>query len=61
MRCDTCKQDSAVVMRVVIDQGYNRALARPLYNCPACFEQKEAGKQAKRERTSSATERGQRS
>lgn len=41
MRCDTCKQEAAVVKRVVIDKDYNRALARPLYNCPACFEKKE--------------------
>ncbi len=46
MRCDTCKKDSPMVMRVVVDQGYNRALARPLYNCPACFEKKEEEKQA---------------
>jgi len=30
-----------VVMRVVVAKDYNRALARPLYNCPACFEKKE--------------------
>lgn len=41
MKCDTCKQDAAVVKRVVIDKNYNRALARPLYNCPACFEKKQ--------------------
>ena len=41
MRCDTCKQESAVVMRVMVAKNYNRALARPLFNCPACFEQKE--------------------
>ena len=41
MRCDTCKQDSPVVMRVVIAKDYNRALARPLFNCPTCFEKKE--------------------
>ena len=28
-------------MRVVVAKGYNRALANPLYNCPACFEKKE--------------------
>jgi hypothetical protein len=45
MRCDTCKQETAVVMRVVVSKGYNRALARPLFNCPACFEKKENAKQ----------------
>ena len=44
MRCDTCKQDSNMVLRVVIAKDYNRALARPLFNCPACFERKEAQK-----------------
>ncbi len=46
MQCDTCKQESSVVMRVVIAKDYNRILAKPLYNCPACFEQKEQIKAA---------------
>ncbi len=54
MRCETCKQESPVVMRVVIAKGYNRALARPLYNCPACFERKE-------QTTQSATAQSKRS
>ena len=33
-----------MVMRVVVAKGYNRSLARPLFNCPACFEQKEQSK-----------------
>ena len=41
MRCDTCQQESSVIMRVVIAKDYNRALARPLFNCPKCFERKE--------------------
>ena len=41
MRCDTCKEESAVVMRVMVAKGYNRSLARPMFNCPACFEKKE--------------------
>ena len=44
MRCDTCKQDSPMVMRVVVAKGYNRSLARPIFNCPACFEKKEQAK-----------------
>jgi len=44
MRCDTCKQESPIVMRVVVAKDYNRALARPLYNCPSCFEKKEQAK-----------------
>ena len=44
MRCDTCQQESDRVMRVVVDKGYNRSLARPLFNCPACFEKKEQSK-----------------
>jgi hypothetical protein len=48
MKCDTCKQESPVVMRVVIAKGYNRSLARPLFNCPSCFERKEDTKQRSR-------------
>ena len=48
MRCDTCKKESAVVMRLVVAKGYNRAMARPLYNCPACFEHKESAKPYKK-------------
>ncbi len=44
MRCDTCKQESDTVLRVVIAKDYNRALARPLFNCPACYEKKEQAK-----------------
>ena len=44
MRCDTCQQESPVIMRVVIAKDYNRALARPLFNCPRCFEKKEQEK-----------------
>ena len=44
MRCDTCHQDSPVILRVVIAKGYNRALARPLFNCPRCYENKERQK-----------------
>ena len=41
MQCDTCKQESPVVLRIVIAKDYNRALARPIFNCPACYEKKE--------------------
>ena len=44
MKCDTCKQESEIVMRVMIAQHYNRSLARPIFNCPACFEKKEQTK-----------------
>ena len=44
MRCDTCKQESPVVLRVVIAKDYNRSLARPIFNCPACYESKEQRK-----------------
>lgn len=45
MKCDTCKQESPIVMRVVIAHGYNRSLARALFNCQSCFEKKEESKQ----------------
>lgn len=41
MRCDTCKRESELVLRVVVAKNYNRALARPLFNCPECYEKKE--------------------
>lgn len=44
MRCDTCRQESPVILRVVVAKGYNRALARPLFNCPSCYEHKEQHK-----------------
>ena len=47
MKCDTCKQESDVVLRVVIAKDYNRALARPIYNCADCFEKKEQVKAQK--------------
>jgi len=42
VRCDTCQQDSPIVMRVVIAKDYDRSLARAVYNCPACYEKKES-------------------
>jgi len=50
MICDTCKQASEVLMRVVIAKDYNRALARPIFNCPACFEKKEQSNTTRKER-----------
>jgi len=40
LKCDTCGQETPRVSRVVVDSGYNRANARPLYNCPECYEAK---------------------
>ena len=44
MRCDTCGQESPAVMRVIVAKDYNRSLARPIFNCPSCFEKKEQEK-----------------
>ncbi len=44
LRCDTCGRATAIVSRVVIDEGYNRATARPLWNCPECYDKKEQGR-----------------
>jgi rubrerythrin len=41
LRCDTCGRPTATVARVVIDEGYNRSNARPLWNCPECYAKKE--------------------
>lgn len=40
LRCDTCGRPTPTVSRVVVDAGYNRANAQPLYNCPECYQQK---------------------
>ena len=40
LRCDTCGRPTETVSRVVVDAGYNRANARPVYNCPECYEKK---------------------
>jgi len=40
LRCDTCGRPATTVSRVVVEAGYNRANARPLYNCPECYETK---------------------
>jgi uncharacterized Zn finger protein len=40
LKCDTCGRETDTVSRVVVDAGYNRANARPLYNCPECYEKK---------------------
>ena len=46
LRCDTCGRVSSEVKRVVLDSGYNRANARPLYNCPECYEAKRREREA---------------
>ena len=40
LRCDTCGKETDTVSRVVVDAGYNRSNARPVYNCPECYEEK---------------------
>ena len=40
MKCDTCGKETAEVKRVVIDAGYDRTLAKALYNCPDCYAKK---------------------
>ena len=46
LRCDTCGRASSEINRVVLDSGYNRANARPLYNCPDCYEAKRREREA---------------
>ncbi len=38
--CDTCGEPSRIVKRVVIDRGYDRTAAKPLFNCPECYDKK---------------------
>ena len=45
MKCDTCGKDVPEVRRVVVDSNYDRLLAKPLYNCPACYEKKIASRE----------------
>jgi hypothetical protein len=45
LRCDTCGSLVPRVSRVVIDRGYDRSNARPLWNCPDCFARKNAERQ----------------
>lgn len=42
MKCDTCEREAREVRRVVVDQGYDRSLAKAVYNCPECYAKKEA-------------------
>jgi hypothetical protein len=39
-KCDTCGKEVDEVSRVVIKSNYDRSRARPVYNCPACFQAK---------------------
>lgn len=39
-RCATCGRETPTVSRVVVDAGYNRANAQPVYNCPECYQKK---------------------
>ena len=57
MRCDTCQRESAVIMRVVIAKDYNRALARPIFNCPDCFKKKEEAKPYTQQGSANTTRR----
>jgi len=50
-RCGTCGKLVPQVMRVVIDQNYNRSDdLNPLYNCPECFEKKNRERKAQRQK-----------
>ena len=39
--CDFCGFEVSSVKRIVLDHDYNRVLARALYACESCSEQKE--------------------
>lgn len=47
MKCDTCGKEVKEVRRVVVDTNYDRTLAKPMYNCPDCYDKKEAAKKSK--------------
>jgi len=44
MKCDTCSKETSEVKRVIVDAGYDRVLAKPLYNCSDCYAKKELSK-----------------
>ena len=46
MKCDTCGNEVKEVKRVLVDKGYDRTLAKALYNCPECYRKKELAKKA---------------
>ena len=52
MRCDTCGKESSEIKRVMVDSGYDRTLARPLYNCPECYAKKEQTRRDKENKDS---------
>ncbi len=47
MQCDTCKQESPIVLRVVVAKDYNRTLAKPIFNCQDCFDKKQKARQVR--------------
>ena len=57
MTCDTCHSEVPEVSRVVLHAGYNRMTAKPLYNCPACFEAKERLKPYNQKKTKPLVEK----
>ena len=44
MKCDTCGKETPEVKRVVVDTGYDRTLAKPMYNCRECYDKKIASR-----------------
>ncbi|UCH12709.1 MAG: hypothetical protein JSW18_01820 [Candidatus Omnitrophota bacterium] len=40
MKCATCHKETKEVRRAVIDAGYDKTLAKAIYNCPSCYEKK---------------------
>jgi len=40
MKCATCNKETQEVKRVIIDSGYDKTLAKAIYNCPSCYEKK---------------------
>ena len=46
--CDTCGRETDRIYRVVVDQGYDRSTAAPIYNCRECFDRKNAERAAAR-------------
>ncbi len=47
LKCDTCGKIVTSVARVVIEDTYDRSMAKALYNCPECFAKKEQQRKQK--------------
>ena len=46
LTCDTCGREIDCVRRDVVDEEYNALTKPPLWNCEACYQEKQARRRA---------------